>query len=117
MVYKCPGEHQCTGGTYSFKSVKSDEELVELKAEGWKETLVEAMDPDKASKKEKTVNLLQSWIDEPPQKEEPDYGEDKEDTKPTREEIEQKCTELGIKFDGRNSDANLLKKIEEKLNA
>ena len=98
MVYKCPGEHQCAGGTYSFKSVNSDEELAELKAEGWKETLFEAIGFDKIPNKS-------------------EYScEKKEDFNPTREEIEQKCTELGIKFDGRNSDVNLLKKIEEKLN-
>lgn len=34
---------------------------------------------------------------------------------PTREEIEAKCTELGIAFDGRMKDATLLKKIEEAL--
>ncbi len=31
---------------------------------------------------------------------------------PTREEIEAKATELGLKFDGRTSDAKLLKLIE-----
>lgn len=35
---------------------------------------------------------------------------------PTRKEIEEKCAELGIQVDGRNSDASLLKKIENKLN-
>jgi len=34
---------------------------------------------------------------------------------PTRDEIEAKCSELGIAFDGRMKDATLLKKIEEAL--
>lgn len=33
----------------------------------------------------------------------------------TRDELEFKAKELGIKFDGRMSDKNLLAKIEEKL--
>lgn len=39
-----------------------------------------------------------------------------DDTKaPTREELEVKATELGIKFDGRTTDAKLGKLIEEAL--
>ena len=38
-----------------------------------------------------------------------------ENAPPSREEIEAKCTELGIAFDGRMKDATLLKKIEEAL--
>jgi len=34
---------------------------------------------------------------------------------PTRAELEQKATELGIKFDGRTGDKTLLKRIEEAL--
>jgi hypothetical protein len=36
-----------------------------------------------------------------------------DDAPPTREELEQKAQELGIKFDGRTSDAKLEKLINE----
>ena len=38
-----------------------------------------------------------------------------ENAPPTREELEQKANELGIKFDGRTTDRKLLEKIEEVL--
>lgn len=39
-----------------------------------------------------------------------------DDAAPTRSEIEAKATELGIKFDGRTTDAKLLARIDEELN-
>ena len=44
-------------------------------------------------------------------------AEPKEDSKPTREELEQKATELGLKFDGRTSDRKLSDLIDAKLGA
>ena len=38
-----------------------------------------------------------------------------ESAPPTREELEEKANELGIKFDGRTTDRKLLEKIEEAL--
>jgi hypothetical protein len=38
-----------------------------------------------------------------------------ENAPPTREELEAKATELGIKFDGRTTDKRLLDKITEAL--
>lgn len=39
------------------------------------------------------------------------------DTQPTREELETKATELGLKFDGRTTDRKLAEAILEKLKA
>jgi hypothetical protein len=38
-----------------------------------------------------------------------------DDAPPTREELEEKARELGIKFDGRTGDKLLLKRITEAL--
>lgn len=38
-----------------------------------------------------------------------------DDSEPTRAEIEAKAAELGIKFDGRTTDAKLLARIDEEL--
>ena len=44
LVYRCPGEHQCPGGTYGFKQVKTYEELGDSLKDGWFETLPEAIE-------------------------------------------------------------------------
>ena len=46
---------------------------------------------------------------------EPDLGPVDEVTAPTRAEMEQKATELGLKFDGRTSEAKLMRLIDEAL--
>lgn len=38
-----------------------------------------------------------------------------DESQPTREELEQKATELGIKFDGRTGDTALARKIADAL--
>lgn len=40
---------------------------------------------------------------------------DESDAEPTRAELEQKATELGIKFDGRTADKTLAAKIQEAI--
>jgi len=42
-------------------------------------------------------------------------GKPQDDAPPTREELEAKATELGIKFDGRTGDAKLGKLIAEAI--
>lgn len=87
FVYKVPGLHQCAGGTYSFKPVNGDDELNAAIADGWFMSIVDAQ-----SKVE--------YISDAP---------------PTREELEVKAAELGIKFDGRTTDKKLLSLIAEKV--
>lgn len=94
IVYKCPGDHQCRGSTYAYKGAVDDAELASLLAAGWFRTLPEALTGKSA---EDTA-------------EEPD-----DNSAPTREELETMATELGIKFDGRTTDAGLLKKINAEL--
>lgn len=90
LVYKCPGDHHGPGAsTYSYKGVKDAEQLASARAEGWFMTLAEALAGEAV--------------------------EEEDDSMPTREELELKANELGIKFDGRTSDAGLLKKIEAAL--
>lgn len=98
LVYKCPGEHQCTGGSYAYKPAADEQEFSDLISAGWFETLPEAMAGE-------AMVVLDDPVGEYPFDDEP----------PTRVELEQKATELGLKFDGRNSDANLSKRIAETL--
>lgn len=97
LVYRCPGAHfGPSGTTYDFAGVQDDEQLREMLAQGWHESLIKA------------ATVYAAGEDE--QNEEHQY-----DAAPTRSELEQKASELGIKFDGRTSDRKLLEKIEEVL--
>lgn len=87
IVYKCPGPHQRKGGTYAFRGVSSPEEHDQALQEGWFNTLPEAIEG--------------KVIDVPP----------------TRDELEQKAKELGVKFDKKTPDDVLAKKIEAILEA
>ena len=94
VVYKSPGAHQCPGSTYSYKAASDDVELSALLGAGWFRTLPEALAGGA---------------------EEPTEVDPVDDSAPTRAELETMATELGIKFDGRTTDAGLLKKINAEL--
>lgn len=86
LVYKCPGDHQRTGGTYGYLGVGDAAGLSLALSSGWFLTLPEAI----AGKADELVD----------------------DSAPTREEMAIKAVELGIKFDGRTTDKALAEKIE-----
>ncbi len=86
LVYKCPGDHQRTGGTYAYRGVAEQPQLDAALSDGWFLTLPEAI----AGKAEEVVD----------------------DSAPTREELAIKAVELGIKFDGRTTDKALAEKID-----
>jgi len=92
MRYKCPGPHTFDGVSVDYVIVdRKDVEAIE--AEGWFKTIPQAVE---AAKPVKSVEAI-------------------EDAEPTREEMEQKATELGLKFDGRTSDKKLAAIIAEKV--
>lgn len=72
--------------------VFADKDLESALADGWVKTLAETVKPVQV---------------------EPVEPED--NSPPSREELELKATDLGIKFDGRTSDKKLLALIEEAL--
>ena len=94
LVYKDGGPHQRPGGTFDYKRIVNDDQLAAALADGWFLTLVEATQPAAVDLAEIASN---------------------DDAPPTREELETKARELGIKFDGRTSDKTLLSKIEAAL--
>lgn len=96
LAYKTPGPHYdpVTRKTYDFAGAENEKKLSELLEKGWYATKEEAL----TSKCAETVQA-------PP----------KDDTPPTRDEIEEMARELGIKFDGRTSDKKLLSLIDDKL--
>lgn len=92
IVYRTPGTHHCTGGTYDYRGAASAQDLDQLLESGWFMTLPEAI----AGKHDES----RFGADEPAS------------GAPTREELEAKAAELGIKFDGRTTDKGLGEKIE-----
>jgi len=96
MVYKVPGKHVRPHGTYDFTGVNNAEELETKLKEGWFLSLPEAIEPKKVAPVSEDVKA--------------------DDTAPpTRQELEEKATELGIKFDGRFSDKKIAQLIEDAL--
>lgn len=95
LVYKTPGPFTHGGGTHDYVAVNDDDELEQRLAEGWFKSMLEAIDGKPS---------------EPEQ-------EAKDNSAPTRAELEAKAKELGIAFDGRTSDAKLLGKINDALSA
>lgn len=96
MLYKHPGKHKIHGDKFDYVVVPEDEVESTIK-KGWYKTTPEAKKNSKVidvkvnSEKEGDNNL------------------------PTREELENKATELNIEFDGRTADKTLSNKIAEKL--
>lgn len=90
LMYRCPGPHAAHDGqTYQFRSALSEDDAADLASAGWHMSLMDAVQAVTAKSHE-------------------EHDEDSV----TREELEEMATELGIKFDGRTTDAALLRKIE-----
>lgn len=114
LVYRCPGAHFGPDGTtYDSLGVSDDEQLLAALADGWAESLVKAVSiylhPVKF---DESMGNAVSDVDAAEVEE---INEGDELAPPTREELEEKANELGIKFDGRTTDRKLLEKIEEVL--
>ena len=96
MVYKVPGKHVRPHGTYDFAGVENAEELEAKLKDGWFPSLPEAIDSKQTTPVVETVKV-------------------DDIAPPSRQELEEKATELGIKFDGRFSDKKISQLIEEAL--
>ena len=84
MLYRCPGPHEVHGGKFDH-TVVDDSEIEAAVADGWFLTTPEAKDARAASLRPvEPAELVAS-----------------------RAELEQKATELGLKFDGRTGDKKL----------
>lgn len=105
MLYKCPGPHAIHGGHFDY-TVVEDDQVEAAQADGWHLTTPEAKQAyddaqaaeSDAREKAAEVEAAQALSDT---------------TKPpTREELEQMATKLGIAFSPRTSDKKLRSQIE-----
>lgn len=106
IVYRSPGlHHGPPGKTYSFLGVADESELAAALAAGWSRTLPEACEDKPAPVVAPVVEDAAPTIVVA------------DDAPPTREELKAKAAALGLDFDGRISDAKLIKLIDDAIAA
>lgn len=135
MLYKSPGINKKPGGgTYNYISVQTQEEFDDKLANGWFVSSAEAveaagdkadgfkkpkpkwaMKPIKKKKPSKPLDWREQAKAEPAPAPAPEPEPVNEDAEPTRDELEAKATELGIRFDGRTKDKKLGQLIQDRL--
>ena len=137
MVYQSPGLSVTRGGTFDYTVANDQDGLNFLLADGWFETVAEALAGERQQVEPETENVSETPEPEPepvveavepaeeePAEEDPTPVETVEDVpadepdyniEPTREELEMKAVELGLQFDGRTSDNKLRQRIEDYL--
>jgi hypothetical protein len=143
IVYRSPGQQRKPGGgTYNFDSVQTQEELDAKLAAGWFQSSADAIAAAgdnangiqkpkpkwaiKPTKKKKSAKPL-DWRERSKEVQAPapdlevestpaeELELTSDDAAPTREELEAKATELGIRFDGRTKDKKLGQLIQDRL--
>ncbi len=95
IVFKCPGDLPRQGGTFKVLQVADDASHADAVAYGWFSSLPEAIESHD-NPKPVVVDVA------------PDVAEQE-----SRESLESRAKEIGIKFDGRTSDAKLSRLIAE----
>ncbi len=90
-LFKSPGDQWVGGGSFAIEHVEDLAQYHAAKKAGWFDSVGEALEAWKSGK----------------------VAEPEDNAPPTRAEMEQRAKELGIKFDGRTTDAALLRKISE----
>ena len=105
MLYKYPGPHEIHGGLYDYTIVE-DEQIEAAQADGWKLTTAEA--------KKAHEDLLEAQAAERERLAEAAAAKALADPNapPTRAELEQMATKLGLPFNGRTSDRKLADMIK-----
>ena len=93
IVYRSPGANPGPNGTsYDYKGVEDAKDLEAALGEGWHVSLVAAVVPAPVAG---------------------DLADD--DAPPSRDELEVQAVKLGLKFDGRTSNAKLSRMINEAM--
>jgi hypothetical protein len=118
FVFKPSGTIERAGGFYAENIVENQAEMDAMLSDGWFSNLSDAINPPEVVAFE-MVDPVQSGLipSNPVQSDEPIPEPIEDNAPPTREELEIKARELGIKFDGRIGDRNLTRLIERALEA
>lgn len=106
MLFKAGGPELIHGAAFTIKIVNDADEHAAAIADGWCETTPEALDAQQAERENAERAAAAAAA----------QAAAADSTKPaTREELEQKATELGIPFSARVSDKKLGESIAAKL--
>lgn len=109
MFYKAGGPEQIHGGAFSTLVVHDAEEHAAALKAGWHESTPDAVAARQAEQERAAREAAEKLADQPKAA----AGDDT--APPTREELEQKATELGITFAANIGDKKLAERIAEKL--
>lgn len=128
FVYKSPGQVRVTPNLcYNYVVVGSKAELEDRLAAGWHETPESAgkeagdeaylfgLSPNRRRRMERHLAKMKRAAPKPEAPPQPAVEEKEDDSPPTRAELEEKAREIGVRFDGRTTDALLAKRIENAL--
>lgn len=133
FVYRSPGPHRAhLGASYEYKAVNDADELVAALEKGWFRTADEAVATagqdayTHGLNKRQLAKVLKDkpWVRALPPVPAPVPAPavvaapavvPDDNAAPTRAEIEEQATLLGIKFDGRTTDKRLLERIAEAM--
>ena len=96
IVFKCPGDLPRQGGTFKVLQVADDVSHADAVADGWFSSLPEAIESHDNPKPVAVVDVAADVVEQE-----------------SRESLESRAKEIGIKFDGRTSDAKLSRLIAE----
>lgn len=114
MVYRCPGTHQCRGGTFDYHSVGDEYELTQLIKDGWYPTLLFAQDPSGFE--------LEDFLKEEGHTEPEKSGNEDNSPDPyagfkdlPREELKAKAKKLGVGFNKNTKNETLIERIIQAL--
>jgi hypothetical protein len=126
LVYKSPGTHmQPSGGSYKYSQALTQEDLERLLADGWYMTSLAAIKAAGAGSARPVKRA--KWRNPKPKKKRPSVPLDginhrlmvvadkQDDAPPTRVELLQKASELGLVFSEKATDHRIAKLITRKL--
>ena len=97
LLFRCPGKLARAGGTYDHTTANDGDEAAELLSNGWYPTLPEAIAAAAPKPEAKKSEPFTSAPLMPAQS----FSIPDDNAEPTREELLEKCAELGIEADGR----------------
>lgn len=99
LLYRCPGPHKKHGHTYALRGCNNIEEFRHFAEQGWFASYEEAIVGNHMADVIDAVEAADAAIDEI--------------TPATRDEMEQKAKELGLKFNSRTPDKTLAQRIAD----
>lgn len=114
MLFRAPGPEPMHGGMFATRIVADEAEMDAALADGWHESTPAAAEAAKLAEQVQTNTYADGTTATGPGPL-PEQSPAEDNAQPTRAELEQKATELGLEFRSNISDAKLAERINAKL--